>query len=325
MGRERQRTAALRAWAPIAYPGAVRHPTPALRVLVFGEQRSGTTLLSEVLQAQPGVAVLARQQLAPLLYSAYRELGVRADQLLGARQQHVLRRKAGLGDSAPAQSVDAVHRAVLQSARARPDQHAAHVLHGPIEAVEGLLHSPDVRCLAIVRDARDVILSRAYRGEQQLDEALLTWKATSARLRALRDQARVEVLRFEDLIAEPERTLERVAGLLGLPTPLVLPPADGEGRPTLQNSSFATLEHAFDASAVERWRAHADNRAVRYAQWLCERQLRAFGYAIDPELQPSPRERVNFIRRRAVVEALELPRRAKNALLARALPSLWDD
>ncbi|MDD9938801.1 MAG: sulfotransferase domain-containing protein [Myxococcales bacterium] len=325
MGRERLQTAALRVLAPIAYPGAVSHPTPALRVLVFGEQRSGTTLLSEVLQAQPGVVVLARQQLAPMLYSAFRELGLRADQLLGARQQHVLRRKAGLPEGVQADTVDGVHRAVLADARAHSDQHAAHVLHGPIEAVEGLLQSPDVRCLALVRDARDVILSRAYRGEQRLDEALLAWKATSARLHALRDHARLEVLRFEDLITEPDRELGRVAALLELASPLALPAADAEGRPTLQNSSFALLERAFDPSAVERWRAHMDNRAVRYAQWLCERELRAWGYAIDPELQPSPRERVRFLRRRAVVEALELPRRAKNAVLARALPSLLDE
>jgi len=64
---------------------------------------------------------------------------------------------------------------------------------------------------------------------------------------------------------------------------------------------------------------------VRFAQWRCAKELGHWGYSLEPALRGSLRERAEFARRMLVVESLELPRRAKNALLARVLPSLVQD
>ena len=298
------------------------------RLLLFGEQRTGTSLLQALLGAHPQIDVLPPDF---DLNMAVNVFGLRPRQTLTRRQGHVLwqRMKRSLEKRLPD---DMPHDLTCYDAllsyrmglRVPGAQVACMKFHGPFAAVPDLLESDDVFCLFIVRDVRDVLLSRAFRGEQQLDEWAVQWRESSARMRALADHPRVLSIRFEDLVAAPGLEARRIFSWLGVPLQEApFPALDAEGRPQLQNSSFGAL-NAFDQRAVARYREHRGSPLVRYAQWLCRAELQHWRYAIEPELQPSLALRIHFLRRRAILAAIAAPRRAKNAITAALLPSLAD-
>jgi hypothetical protein len=303
-------------------------PSAVKRLFVFGEQRTGTSLLQALLQAHPAVDVLAPDFDLSMAVNVF---GLHPRQRMTPRQAHVLWQrmksalKKRLPDEMPAHLTCfdelLAYRMGLHAAGA---QVACMKFHGPFAVVPDLLASDDVFCLHIVRDVRDVLLSRAYRGEQQLDEWALQWRDSCARMRQLADHPRVASVRFEDLVEAPARESARVFAWLGVSnSELASPALDAEGRPRLQNSSFGELS-AFDLRAVARYREHRGSPLVRYAQWLCRAELQHWKYPVEPGLQPSLALRAHFLRRRATLAAIAAPRRAKNAITAALLPSLAD-
>lgn len=304
-------------------------PEPApQRIIVFGEQRSGTRLLCELLDRQPGVRV-AGGYLALFLRTAFVDLGLSADAVPSRRQRHVLLQRAQDGappgcslDALPSRlTVGAMHAALLRQVSPAA-QWVGHKAHGPLEGLLSLAAAPDLRLIALVRDPRDVMLSRAYRGETQLDEAIASWCASSATLLRERAHPRLLCLRFEDLVSRPRDALPRLARFVGLPSIVV--PAPSDGAPALQNSAFRPLTATLDAAAVGRYRGYLDEPILRFVQWRAGPMLRAFGYGSEPRLAATVAERAHFLRRRLTLGTLALPRRAKNAFLSAALPSLLD-
>ncbi|HTU57307.1 MAG TPA: sulfotransferase, partial [Polyangiales bacterium] len=277
----------------------------AKRLLLFGEQRTGTSLLQALLQAHPQIDVLPPDF---DLSTAVNVFGLRPSQRMTKRQAHVLwqRMKSSLKKRLPDDMPDYItcydevlaYRMGLSTAPV-----ACMKFHGPFAAISDLLASDDVLCLHIVRDLRDVLLSRAFRGEQQLDEWALQWRDSSARMRQLAGHPRVLCVRFEDLVAAPARESARIFSWLGVSNQAPCPALDADGRPRLQNSSFGELS-AFDQRAVARYREHRGSPLVRYAQWLCRDELQHWRYPIEPDLQPSLALRVHFLRRRATLAAI---------------------
>ena len=300
---------------------------PAKRLLLFGEQRTGTSLVQALLQAHPQIDVLPPDFELSMAVNVF---GLRPRQPMTRRQAHVLWQRIkrsvekGLPDDVPDHITcyDAL-LAYRMSLAAATAQVACMKFHGPFAAISDLLASDDVLCLHIVRDIRDVLLSRAFRGEEQLDEWALQWRDSSARMRRLAGHPRVLSVRFEDLVEAPARESTRVFSWLGVSDQAPAPALDAHGRPRLQNSSFGELS-AFDQRAVARYREHRSSPLVRYAQWLCHAELERWRYPIEPDLQPSLALRAHFLRRRATLAAIAAPRRAKNAITAALLPSLAD-
>jgi hypothetical protein len=300
---------------------------PAKRLLLFGEQRTGTSLLQALLQAHPQIDVLPPDFDLSMAANVF---GLRPRQRMTPRQAHVLWQrmksslKSRLPDAMPGHITSYDELLAYRTSLAAPTaQLACMKFHGPFAAISELLASEDVFCLHIVRDIRDVLLSRAFRGEQQLDEWALQWRDSSARMRQLAGHPRVLSVRFEDLVEAPAHESARIFSWLGVPERTPGPALDAEGRPRLQNSSFGELS-AYDQRAVARYREHRGSPLMRYAQWLCRDELQHWRYPIEADLQPSLALRVHFLRRRATLAAITAPRRAKNAITAVLLPSLAD-
>jgi hypothetical protein len=81
---------------------------------------------------------------------------------------------------------------------------------------------PDARFVHIVRDGRDVALShQGYRyGAGNIAEVAVKWEARvtrNLRMGAMLPAGRYHVLRYEDLILEPERTLRHLCEFIGVP------------------------------------------------------------------------------------------------------------
>ncbi|HET8934328.1 MAG TPA: sulfotransferase [Polyangiales bacterium] len=299
----------------------------AKRLLLFGEQRSGTLLLQSLLQAHPLIEVVPPDF---DLNAAVKVFKLHPQEVMKPRQAHVLWQRMRSTLRQLPETMPAHIRCFDELLGYRMALHAASTqvvcmkFHGPFSAVADLLAADDVYCLHIVRDVRDVLLSRAFRGEQQLDEWALQWRASSASMRELAGHPRVLSVRFEDLVAAHAREAARILDWLGLDmSQLPLPAADAQGRPKLQNSSFGELS-AFDARAVGRYREKKALSLVRYAQWLCRTELEHRHYPIDASLQPNLVQRAYFLRRLATVAAIAAPRRAKDAITAALLPSLAD-
>ncbi len=86
------------------------------------------------------------------------------------------------------------------------------------------------------------------------------------------------LLRFEDLIAEPGSSVERLCSHVGVDfTEAMLDQI-------VLNSSLSPsgASTGFDPAVVERWREHMSPLTKRWFAALCGREMQAFGYCLSP-------------------------------------------
>jgi len=153
---------------------------------------------------------------------------------------------------------------------------------------------PDARIVHCMRDPRAIHVSELRRRAENaagvpyrqlvrapvllesfvLLQVVWAWAAAVGRHRTLvhRYSDRYRLLRFEDLVAEPERTLADLCGFLGI----AFEPRMLEQRVT----SKGALEGAagFDAGAADRWRGAIRPRSQRAIERLLGRRLAEMGY-----------------------------------------------
>lgn len=93
---------------------------------------------------------------------------------------------------------------------------------------------------------------------------------------------RVYLLRFEDLVTEPERTGRELCDFLDIPLDKdVLDPStftDGSGEQWLQNTSYENSKAEFNTDSVDKWKQIHPDRIVRYVEQLCYADMELFGY-----------------------------------------------
>jgi len=147
---------------------------------------------------------------------------------------------------------------------------------------------PDAPIVLVLRDPRDAIIS-AFLQDFRLNWAMaqLTDLERAARLydRAMATWDRVRprngvVLRYEDLLDDPEGTWRPVIAALGLDwEDAVLGPRD-EPVVRLGTPSYAAVRAPLTRRSVGRWRAHAD--ALEPVMPILDRWRARFGYGTGP-------------------------------------------
>ena len=152
---------------------------------------------------------------------------------------------------------------------------------------------PNARVLVLVRDGPATVESGRRSFGWPYEEAMLAWRQSVRRVLsflASADAPRCQMIRFEDLTADPAREIARIIAFLGL-DPALYPfnrvdeipvlgsssfgRSDGEGvhwRPVPKDSSFDPLARA------QSWPAH---RLARFA-WLAGAEGRKLGYLVHP-------------------------------------------
>jgi Sulfotransferase family len=201
-----------------------RPPAP----FVVGVGRSGTTLLRMMLDAHPRLAIPPETQFLPELLDAA-ESGVRgaalAEAITAARNWDDFRLDRArlaerIGKRADAAEALRSFYGLYAERRGKPrwgDKTPKHVTRMPrIAAVLG-----EARFVHLIRDGRDVALSRRRRGmgaAKPMAETADLWRRRieQGRAQARRLRRRYLELRFEDLVADPERALRSVCDLIDL-------------------------------------------------------------------------------------------------------------
>ena len=206
--------------------------TPPLFVVALG--RSGTTMLMRALAAHPQIIAFSQY---PLELRVWTHVAHRGDASLVsgllahedrlAWPQGVLSRLRSVGHLTARDAMQIYDDLAEEAGKTSP--HLAAEKYPPrLDLQEALRVVPRARAVLLVRDPRDVIASarrfdakRGYRGflerDGDGDDVLLEkYGDAYARLAQWRRALGAPLVRYEDLVAEPDRTLDALFEALGL-------------------------------------------------------------------------------------------------------------
>jgi omega-hydroxy-beta-dihydromenaquinone-9 sulfotransferase len=293
---------------------------------VCGSSRSGTTLVARILDRHPQVHALAELHVFEDLWrpgDAHRRLDTAAAEafaveLLVRQRQLAMtfeaRRERVAGEAVelvaglpPGPTRSQVLQAFLDAEAARAGKRIGldHTPRTVFSLGEALHALPGARAVVTVRDPRDVVASQKhkadslFRGEpfprhearrlragyHPLTTALLWRGATLASL-AARDDPRVLLIPFEQLLDDPGAWLQRLLDFLGLE------PAEGLLSVDRLGSSYRTdpeqpVTHGLDRAAIGAWRGSLSETEAWICQTAVAGTMRSAGYE-PARVRPSP-------------------------------------
>ncbi len=239
---------------------------------MVGVGRSGTTLLRMMLDAHPQLTIPPETHFLPELIEGG-DAGSAAEELVativGARtwgdfglDPDDLRRRVAEDGAEDAAGVARAFYALCAEAAGKPrwgDKTPGYVKR--MRPIAGAL--AEARFVHLLRDGRDVALSRLARGMgegKQMAEIAELWRRRieRARRQAKRLRGRYLELRYEDLVADPEPSLRRVCELIELDyDPAMLRYHERAGGRLAELGDLAPAETRRGRPGEERVAAHA--------------------------------------------------------------------
>lgn len=240
-------------------------------VFLVGSERSGSTLLTHMLDHHPQIAWALGLEfaVAPLEKPGeWPPLAVYYDYLDTNRifQTSGLRVVPGLG------YVELAHDFLAQERRRKGRPLVGATVHRNFDRLTWLF--PACRFIHLVRDARDVsrsaiglgFVGNVWRGAQWWVEAESLW----SHLRRQLTDDRVHEVRYESLVREPLETLRRICDFIGVPY-----------SPRMLSYPEDTKYKAPDAALADQWRRDMSAREIRIVEAVAGPLLVARGYALS--------------------------------------------
>jgi hypothetical protein len=292
-------------------------------VFLCGHRKSGTTLLRDLLDGHPELAVYPvdlallyayfpafvadhtgpdarRARLKRVLFD---DLRARLPDLQTAGRLDVDRLEAAFFDGLEARDLGRPDALIARLAAAfrsqcrasRPRFDVVKETSIEIHAAEIFGWFPDARFIQIVRDPRDNFAALAAGVDKHYARLGEDRKATLASLlqraqlglrfgrhnpKAFGDD-RYLVVRFEDLVREPERVMARVSGFLGIDFDPLLTTPTQFGVATRGNTYESTDMTGVDPRHLGRWRDRIEPDEARIIEFFMADQMAAFGYPAE--------------------------------------------
>lgn len=266
-------------------------------VFVGGTSRSGKTLVRWILSAHPRIAVSRRTEMWPRYYERFGDLG-RSDNLERCLHAMLARTQIRALDV----DVDGLRRDFLRGAPTYARLFA--LFHEQYAEGQGkarwgdqtvlierfaqviLPVFPGAKFIHLMRDPRDRYAAMRERGDLPpgaLGQATASWlySAALARRNAERFAADYRVVRYEDLVTHPARTVRRLCEFLGEefhPAMVELPAARRYDDQRAAAPDGIPISPAF----VGQYRDQLGPPDLAFIQAFANRQMRAFGYPPDP-------------------------------------------
>lgn len=324
--------------------GLRRKPSADL-IFIVGAPRSGTTMTRDILNRHPSVhlcnevhfgervldVVGSRKattlsgfaRAARLTVDAYRWSFLSTDPLWKAE---TLREKACVEGGGLA---DLLGVALSEEAR----RHGAH--RGGDSSPQDILYLdtlaswyPHARFVALARDPRAYLASyknyhrkkiSTHRRRYDPVASGMLWRSYMNRVLAARgrlDEERFMVVRYEDLVRDPDTQVQRLCAFLGLDFRRDLLNVDR------QNSSYFAVEqdlssHGITTSSLEKWRSALSESEVWIIERVANRPMRELGYDLESK-RLGPRGLLDL-----ATHALRAPVRIRNLLFGTGKPFTW--
>ena len=285
----------------------------AAPIFVAGPDRSGTTLMFALLASHPDLSMVRRTNMWRYFHDRYGDLGdpdnldrCVADMTAYRRMRHLepdearIREEFARGTPSYGRLFTLFHAHHAQrSGKSRWGDKSLHTEH---YAARVFQEFPDARVVHMVRDPRDRYASvrrRHGRDLSRVGAATGRWLSSTraGRRNQAREPERYALVRYEDLVADPEGTMRRLCDFLGLeydPGMLTMDGAPEHQARGGNNSSFGDLGSAsISTRAVGRYRDVLSPSELSFIQLVARREMRAIRYDLAPETR-TPLARARF-------------------------------
>lgn len=282
-------------------------------IYLAGIERSGTSLMYALLASHPNIAMTRRTNLWTYFNKQYGDLN---DPKNLERCLSIMAKYKRL--QAIQIDVDRVRREFLQGERTYArlftliEGHFAERQGKPRWGDKSLNTErfmddifavfPDAKIIHMMRDPRDRYASAKTRwtdmkGRVGAGTAMWLESVQLARRGTSKYPNQYMIVRYEDLVADPEKTLRKVCEFLGedyAPEMLTMMGAPSH-RNKGSNSSYGKREIGkISTDSIARYRQVLSPQEIKYMQDFCRDGMRQFGYELD-EIQLSGRERLQYI------------------------------
>ncbi len=266
---------------------------------VFGCPRSGTSLLTRMLDRHPAIAIPYESHLYNRVYPIVRRVDGLNSPRIRARVVAAILRTDYIRGWVPAPSLretlaaitrDDFHGIVEGLMRAWTsgqgksrwgEKTPQHTLHWRT-ILEGF---PDVQVIHLIRDGRDVALSyrAAHFGPKHVYPLARRWiqylSAAEAAQAVMGERAFLSV-RYESLVANPEGELQRICAFLGeMFVPAMLTYYSGGAAYPTDRRNVDNLRRPVLAGNTDKWRTQMSARELRIFEAIAGAHLERYGYA----------------------------------------------
>lgn len=292
-------------------------------VFVCGASRSGTTVTSRVLGRSPLVHTMEELHFFEGMWEPSADLTIEPAVAHEYLARLVGIERNGFRHPAPASECHDEAAEILESIDrpTGPELYRAFLRHraAQVDATvvcdqtprnvhlldDVLSWFPDARVVIVVRDPRDVLLSQKHRWRREqrgisdmsrIDQARLwanyhvvpmerLWRSAATAALQFRDHPRVHVMRFEDLVAQPEQTVGEMCAAVQVDFDVEML---GVAQSGSSHRTTPTGSTGFDTSAIGRWRQGGLSAAeISTVERSAASEMASFGYELSGGHSPT--------------------------------------
>jgi hypothetical protein len=282
-------------------------------IFIVGAPRSGTTLLATLLSSHSQISCGAETHFFPYLEANHQQIPLilrdpawprqatefmaalslqdhRVHDLFGVEQQAIFDYLKSRRPSVQALLESLTVQQMVATQKSRwAEKTPNHILH--LESIRRLY--PAAKIVRIVRDPRDSAISMAtklpWASNSPLDNAYLIdeWYRKSQPF--LGQDNLAYTVKYEALVAQPETSLQKLCGFLGMPFEPAMLDTEAAAQHTAPHHETwkSRVGQKLDASRCFAWKNRQPDIFLKAISLVCQGMIRQFNYSpLDSTLEP---------------------------------------